>query len=35
MKFNDEPFPIDLKPSSMPDLGISLDKVFYPGFDIL
>ena len=26
---------IDFKPSSMPDLGISLDKVFYPGFDIL
>ena len=25
---------IDLKPSSMPDLGISLDTVFYPGFDI-
>lgn len=25
---------VDFKPSSMPDLGISLDKVFYPGFDI-
>lgn len=25
---------IDFKPSSMPDLGISLDIVFYPGFDI-
>ena len=25
---------IDFKPSSMPDLGISLDKVFYPDFDI-
>lgn len=25
---------LDFKPTSMPDLGISLDKVFYPDFDI-